>query len=149
MTCLLNSAEDIINVKYSDVPYCTSITWRPVIEPDFGQERFLTEDPNESFEKKYYIPFIQGALEENNLKQLNENYDDVAPNCFVYSLAKNPKSIGDILRKEYLPFDTIDARSFNHLNNFFADAVIGVGVHRFVHFISNLTDVYYYKFSFI
>lgn len=26
---------------------------------------------------------------------------------------------------------------------------IGIGVHRFVHFISNVTDVYYYKFSFI
>lgn len=86
---------------------------------------------------------------DNNLKQLNENYDEVAPNCFAYSLAKNPKAVGDVLRKAYLPFDTIDVRSFNNLNNFFADGGIGVGVHRFVHLISDLTDVYYFKFSFI
>lgn len=86
---------------------------------------------------------------ESNLKQLNENYDDVAPNCFKYALANDRKSIGDTLRRAYFPYDVIDARSVNNLNNFFSDAMIGIGVHRFVHFISNVTDVYYFKFSFI
>ncbi|KAJ6646053.1 Esterase FE4 [Pseudolycoriella hygida] len=157
------SPEEIINVAYTDAPYCKLISWRPVIEPDFEQERFLTEDPNESFRNGRYpkIPVIAGitanefatgaygALFENNLRQLNENYDEVAPNCFSYALAEDTKKVGDILRKAYLPFDTIDVRSFNNLNNFFSDAGIGVGVHRFVHFISNETDVFYFKFSFI
>lgn len=86
---------------------------------------------------------------ENNLKQLNENYDDVAPNCFQYSRAKDRKSVGDVLRKAYFPYDVIDIRSFNNLNNLFSDSIIGVGVHRFVHFISRWTDVFYYQFSFV
>lgn len=97
--------------------------------------------------KNYYF-LHSDALIENNLKQLNENYDEVAPNCFEYALSKDPKSVGDVLRKTYFPFDAIDVRSFNGLNNFYSDALIGVGVHRFVHFISNATDVFYFKFSF-
>lgn len=89
------------------------------------------------------------TLLENNIRQLNENYDEIAPNCFVYALAKDTKSIGDILRRAYFPLDVIDVRSFNNLNNFFSDSYIGVDVHRFVHFISKATDVYYFKFSFI
>lgn len=88
-------------------------------------------------------------MSEDNLRQLNENYDDVAPNCFAYALAKDPKSVGDVLRKAYFPFDVIDVRSFNNLNNFYSDAGIGYGVHHFVHFISNATDVFYFQFSFI
>lgn len=82
------------------------------------------------------------------MKQLNENYDEVAPKCFAYANAKDSKSVGDVLRKAYFPFDVIDARSFNNLNNFFSDGIIGIGVHRFVHFISKLTKVFYYEFSY-
>lgn len=85
----------------------------------------------------------------DNLRQLNQNYDEVAPNCFAYASAKDPKSIGDVLRNAYFPFDVIDKRSFTNLNNFFSDAGIGVGVHRFVHLISNATNLFYFKFSFI
>lgn len=175
-------AEEIINVAYTDAPFCTLITWRPVIEPDFEQERFLIEDPNESFRHGRFtkIPVIagitanefvdravgnsffcrfesnnffflfnrKGAMAENNLRQLNENYDDVAPNCFLYALAEETKSVGDVLRKAYFPFDVIDVRSFNNYNNFYSDAHVNYGVHRFVHFISNTTDVFYFLFSF-
>lgn len=56
------SAEDIINVSFTNVSYCTSINWRPVIEPDFGQVRFLTEEPNESFRSQKFskLPVIAG-----------------------------------------------------------------------------------------
>lgn len=46
------------------------------------------------------------------------------------------------------PFDSIDARSFNSLARLFADGIIGIGVHRFVHFASQFTDVYYYQFTY-
>lgn len=34
--------------------------WRPVVEPDFGQERFLTEDPMLSIRegRMHSVPFI-------------------------------------------------------------------------------------------
>lgn len=55
-------AEDIVNVTYTNVSYCKSISWLPTIEPDFQQERFLSEDPNESFRKGKFpkIPVIAG-----------------------------------------------------------------------------------------
>lgn len=54
-----------------------------------------------------------------------------------------------ILKERYLPFRTIDRRAFNSLNMLLADGVISYGVHRFAHFISEFTDVYYYKFDYI
>lgn len=38
------------------------ILWKPVIEPDFGQERFLVEDPTISFQKGNFmrIPVMAG-----------------------------------------------------------------------------------------
>ena len=49
----------------------------------------------------------------------------------------------------YLPFDKINIRSINSLNQLFADGFIGYGVYKFVQYVSKLTDVYYYKFSFV
>lgn len=75
----------------------------------------------------------------------------MAPICFFFegNDLVSAKEIGQKLKNFYLPFETIDIRSFNSLNNLFADSTIGNGVHRFVHYISNYTDVYYYKFSYI
>lgn len=53
------------------------------------------------------------------------------------------------LGKYYVPFNTIDARAFDGLSKFMADGTIGYSVHKFVHYVSARTDVYYYKFSFI
>lgn len=85
------------------------------------------------------------------MKFFNENFEDVAPICFFFeeNLSKTTTEIGKRLKDFYLPFETVDNRSFNALNNLFADGIIGNSVHRFVHYISNLTDVYYYKFSFV
>ena len=181
--------------------------WLPVVEKDFGQERFLVEDPNDSFREgrfqkvnvmvgvtseefiepvagkffeklvelfkkhlktlkfqlyfytyyailRYFIfensNFLDILKDENALKVFNENFDEVAPRCFYFEAneVRSVHEIGQILKEFYLPFDTIDVRSFKSLNNLFADGIIGNGVHRFVHYISNFTDVYYYKFSY-
>lgn len=38
------------------------LVWMPVVEPDFGQERFLTEDPAISFKKGNFarVPILAG-----------------------------------------------------------------------------------------
>lgn len=54
-----------------------------------------------------------------------------------------------IIRDRYIPFDVIDLRSFNNLNNLFGDSIISYGVHKFVHLVNNFIDVYYYKFSYV
>lgn len=84
------------------------------------------------------------------LKELNDNFDKMAPQCFVYEQnSKKSEEISSALRNAYFPFDKIDVRSFSGLNNLYGDSYIGYSLHRFVHFASNLTDVFYYKFSYI
>ena len=38
------------------------ILWKPVVEPDFGQERFLTEDPTTLFKRGDFarVPILAG-----------------------------------------------------------------------------------------
>lgn len=57
--------------------------------------------------------------------------------------------MGTILKDSYFPFDVIDIRSFNNLNNLFADSIISYGVHKFVHLVNAFIDVFYYKFSYV
>jgi acetylcholinesterase len=88
---------------------------------------------------------------EDTLKELNENFVDIASFCFSIK-ANNVNSLEHIvntLRAHYLPFEKIDHRSFNNLVQFYSDGDIGYAVHRLAHFTSRFTDVYYYKFSYI
>lgn len=45
--------------------YQPTLLWIPVVEPDFGQERFLVEDPTLSFFGGRFqkIPIISGIIE--------------------------------------------------------------------------------------
>jgi len=42
------------------------ILWKPVIEPDFGQERFLVEDPRKSYQNDDFmkVPIITGMTKD-------------------------------------------------------------------------------------
>jgi acetylcholinesterase len=83
------------------------------------------------------------------MKELNENFNNMAPLCFCYIKGvKNPNVISEALRKYYLPLDPIDERSFIGLAKLMSDGFVGYPIHKFVHFVSNQVDVYYYKFSF-
>lgn len=81
---------------------------------------------------------------------MNDNFNEIAPKCFSFegNDFKSSSEAAEILRDAYFSYDTIDMRSFNNLQQLSADGIIGYGVHRFVNFVRNLTDVYYYKFSF-
>lgn len=82
---------------------------------------------------------------------LNENWDDIASTCFYFNgnEFRSTEEIARALRKFYFPFDIIDVRSFNNLNNLFADSIISYGVHKLVHLVNTFVDAYYYKFSYI
>lgn len=80
------------------------------------------------------------------LNKFNENFQEIAPYCLAYD--ENDQQSASIKRK-YFPFDQIDARSFDNLNQLFSDALIGYSVYNFVQLISNITDVFYYRFSYI
>lgn len=82
---------------------------------------------------------------------LNEHFDEIAPTCFAFERTKSysEKEISQILRKFYFPFATIDIRSRSNLHQIFTDSAINHRVHRFVHYISQLTTVYYYKITYV
>ena len=82
---------------------------------------------------------------------LNNKFSEIASNCFYFrgNGIKTTEEIAEILRKHYLPYNKIDITSFNSLHHLCADGSIGYAVHRFAHYASSFTDVYYYKFSYI
>lgn len=51
--------------EVKDMPSCQILYWLPVIEDDFGQERFFVEDPTKSFRSGNFnkVPVIAGRAE--------------------------------------------------------------------------------------
>lgn len=91
-----------------------------------------------------------GFLNSTRLKEINDDFEDIAPRCFAYERdTDKSKAISRILRNSYLPLETIDQRSFEGLSQLFGDSVIGYSTHRFAHLAARYSDVYYYKFSYV
>lgn len=110
------------------------MTWFPVIEEDFGQERFLIDQPVELFSKGNFsrVPLIIGRTQdefldaprtmldnESLMKDLNEKFDVIAPHCFFYEVGtENSRKLSKALKEAYFPFDTpIDITSYQSLSN--------------------------------
>ncbi|XP_062562253.1 juvenile hormone esterase-like [Armigeres subalbatus] len=141
------------------------LLWTAVIEPDFGQERFLTEDPTESFLKGNFmkVPVIAGITQdefagpavaflrnETLRNELNTNFNELAPMLFLYEGYPNQLEITRQLRDKFLGEEPLSLnRSLHGLNYLFADSLIGFAVHRFVQLVSPHTPVYQYKFSYV
>lgn len=98
----------------------------------------------------YKFQFYSGLLSsETGVKTINENFEEIAPRCFIYEQDNaRSKAFSKLLRESYFPFDTIDVRSFTALDHLFGDSIIGYGVNRFIHLVSSQVTTYYYKFSF-
>ncbi|XP_055526824.1 carboxylic ester hydrolase-like [Wyeomyia smithii] len=142
------------------------LLWKPVIEPDFGQERFLDRDPTEAYLKGDFmkIPVIAGItkdefagpavafLANDTLRnELDSSFDTLAPILFLYDRhTEESKNKSQQLRKEFLGDEPLSLnKSLTGLNYLFADSLIGFAVHRFVQLASRYTTVYQYKFSYV
>ncbi|KAL7039248.1 hypothetical protein ACKWTF_009844 [Chironomus riparius] len=159
------SAKDIIQAGSRSYYGCLVMPWLPVVEQDFGQERLFTADQNKLFKSGKFnrVPVIVGITTDefispvvpllNNkesLELLNNKFSEIASNCFYFrgNGIISTEKIAELLKKHYLPYDKIDKTSFNSLHHLCADGSIGYAVHRFAHYASPFTDVYYYKFSY-
>lgn len=158
-------AEEIAGIELNDFPECPVLVWIPVVEPELGQERFFAEQPVDTIQSGNFskVPIIIGVTadewmspvpkvlaNEELLKQFNENFEEIAPICFSYERGTDlSKALSSAFRKFYFPLDTIDARSFSGFNFLFSEGIIGYGVHKFVHLVTNFTDVFYYKFTYL
>ncbi|KAI8115166.1 Venom carboxylesterase-6 [Lucilia cuprina] len=141
------------------------ILWKPVVERDFGQERFLIEDPVKSYQNGEFmkIPIITGMTKdefvgpainilenEHLLRTFEYHFDQVAPICFLYN-SSSPKAanISSELWNFYFGDQPLSLQlSLENLTKLYSDALTGFAVHRFVHLAARSTKVYYYRFSY-
>jgi acetylcholinesterase len=121
------------NSRIAEIAECPMLAWMPVVEPDFGQERFIEEEPVKLFREGRFhrVPVLTGVTEDEFssnaqrilnspevLQSLNDDFDRVAPLCFNYESDTNKSlAISASFRRNYFPFNTIDRRSFNNLLN--------------------------------
>ncbi|KAB0794136.1 hypothetical protein PPYR_13756 [Photinus pyralis] len=162
------SAEEIGNSLYefAEFAYGPILSWLPVIEPDCGQERFLTDDPVKlllrgEFERVPVITtvtaeefkYVAWNLLDNAtwLREMDENFEKIAPIEFIYETdTENSKHISRELRKFYLGDGPLTEKSLPQIGKLYADGVIGFGVNRAAKLLAakNSEPTYYYKFSY-
>ncbi|KAB0794135.1 hypothetical protein PPYR_13755 [Photinus pyralis] len=142
------------------------LLWTPVIELNFGQERFLTEHPvksvlNGNFHK---VPIMAGITEEefsylalgvvgnpDLLRVMDEEFDRVAPIAFIYERnTTRSKAISKRLREEFLRSGPLTQSSLKGLGYLYADSLVGFGVNRGIKLLAakNTECTYYYRFSY-
>ncbi|CAH1102056.1 unnamed protein product [Psylliodes chrysocephalus] len=142
------------------------LIWSPVIEPDFGQPRFLTAHPihlitSGQFKK---VPFIIGQTKDefgqfafnvvNNetlSKEMNENFEKVAPISFLYERDTDfSKTVSKTIKTFYLQDKNIDKSQLTPLAQVYSDSLSGFGINRAAKIIADHSDqlVYYYKFTY-
>ncbi|XP_054733622.1 juvenile hormone esterase [Anastrepha obliqua] len=159
MMDFVNTTAEMFDFNWNPV-----LNWMPVIEDDFGQERFLVEDPYETIQTGTFhkVPLIIGITEHefvggayNLLKNettrtwLNENFEKYAPIALMYE-RDTPRSveISKTLRR-YLPNGPLALpHSLQTFGKLYSDAIIGFEYHRFLDLISRFTSVYTYLFTY-
>jgi acetylcholinesterase len=142
------------------------MVWYPVVEPDFGQERFLTEDPTATFARGNFstVPIVVGVTsnefaekvpeiieDDDDLKTFNEDFERVGPICFMYERdSVKSRRISRFLWTSYIVAPEVTATSsFSAIENLFSDGVTGFAVNRFVQLAHKFAPVYYYLNSYV
>ncbi|XP_053968125.1 juvenile hormone esterase-like [Anastrepha ludens] len=137
----------------------------PVIENDFGQERFLTEPPFESLQRGEFskVPILLGftngefcqaavdIMRDSRLeRQFYEEFEKLAPAVFMYAGHKgNLSEISVALRERYLKnFTSLDNNNLARLCDFFSDAIIRFGAQHLAELAAPHTKVFPYSFEF-
>ncbi|RZC36490.1 COesterase domain containing protein, partial [Asbolus verrucosus] len=162
------SAEELGNSlpQFAEFGYDPVIIWSPVIEEDFGQERFLPEHPIKLIEDGNFaeIPIVIGVTKDEFanrafpivanatlLKELSDNFETYAPICFLYERdTDKSKEVSQAVRTFYLGEEALTNASLPGLTKIFADSVIGFSVNRAANLLSQKSSapVYYYEFTY-
>ena len=152
------SAEKFLKFDLHPIYY-----WNPVIEPDFKQERFLTENPLVTYSsgKQAKIPMIVGLTENEEqvfvnriLKNdtLRREFDNpitgdhmrLAPIVFLYNDLTFDKIRA--LWKDYVKVKTLEynKESSDNLKYMFRDGLLGFSMDRVVRNSIATQDVFFY-----
>ncbi|CAH0598148.1 unnamed protein product [Chrysodeixis includens] len=141
--------------------------WGPVVEPDFGQERYLSEDPLAAIQhgRLHTVPYIISQTTDEFfwkafpvlqnatlLKSMNEEWETVAPISFLLPPENRSAAVAR-LREVYLQNKPLanDAQSEKALGRLYGDSVIGFGVHRLANLMCRHSKhpVWYYEFAYV
>ncbi|XP_061398461.1 juvenile hormone esterase-like, partial [Musca vetustissima] len=139
--------------------------WLPVVEKDFGQERFLIEDFYKSLKdlKELKIPLLIGytngefcssskdILADEKLKMdFEENFLTLAPRIFGYENWPYSKDISQRIRDHYFNGSSrFSAEDYDGLCDLFSDSLIRFGAHRTGQLASEKgAEVYFYEFRY-
>ncbi|XP_020812784.1 venom carboxylesterase-6 [Drosophila serrata] len=143
------------------------LNWRIVIEEDFGQERFLIEDPFKTARRGdfYKVPLITGITEfefisaafldlrnQSIVSKYNSDWEHFAPISLILDRDSNhSRTASRILREKYMPEsrDKLEyPKSLKGLGELYSDALIGVAFNRFLRLMAPHTPIYTYLFRY-
>ncbi|CAK1547563.1 unnamed protein product [Leptosia nina] len=141
--------------------------WTAVMEPDFGQERFLTIQPDVAIREKkiYAVPHLISqtqdeffwmaytVLRNDTLReQMNREWERIAPISFLLP-RENTAVPTQRLRKEYLDDRPLknDERSGHDLGRLYVDSVESLPVYRMAKLMTlhSPQPVYEYEWGYI
>ncbi|XP_050676027.1 esterase FE4-like isoform X2 [Leptidea sinapis] len=142
------------------------LIWLPVVEQDFGQERFLEQHPLDVIKmgKLYSVPYIvsqtrdeffwEAFLVLNNstyFNRLTSNWVEAAPIPFL--LPEPSEHAANKLKKVYFNDKPLlnNSETARALGMLYGDSVIGFGAHRLANLMSqnSAEPVFYYEFDYI
>uniref|UniRef100_T1P862 Carboxylic ester hydrolase n=1 Tax=Musca domestica TaxID=7370 RepID=T1P862_MUSDO len=139
--------------------------WFPVVEADFGQERFLTEDPYKTMmsgnvskvplmiglaEYELYFFAYHTLLNEEQRQHFIDEFDKYAPIYFMYERSGPISSnISQQLGAYYLQGNPIEfPKSVEKFAEVYSDSLICFANHRFLQMIAEHVPVYNYLFNY-
>lgn len=168
ITCLKQIPMEILadgykNLKeWADYPV---FTWIPVIEPNFGQVRFLSEDPLLTYRHgdiskvqaligvtndEWAFPLPKFLDNETLFQELDYKFEERAPLCFMYEKGTvNSMIISQHLRNETFGDHPITKDNIKGLHQLFSEGIITFGVFRTAQLLAlNEEDLFFYRFSY-
>lgn len=165
LSCLmLANAEEMVEKTADMAELGIVYPWNAVVEHDFGQERFLTEDPYVSIKSGRYqkVPIMIGLTKdelvavafgvtknEKFMQKIDQHFYDLGPVLFGFEReGQRSRKICDRLWDGYNFTHPLNAGLRTNIEHLVADAHIGFGIHRFADIVSEHSDVFSYSFSY-
>ncbi|XP_052744615.1 carboxylic ester hydrolase [Bicyclus anynana] len=152
---------------FSEFAYDPIMIWWPVVEKDYGQERFLTMEPLDAIRegKMHAVPHIISQTTDEFFwkaftilanqtltDQINAEWDRIAPISFIMP-RDNPRRATQKLFSEYMHNRPVqnDTQSARNLGLLYTDGVESFPVHRMANLMCRHSPhpVWYYEFSYV
>lgn len=156
----LGKSELFLKDKYD----CPEYVHFPSYEPNFGQEAFMSSDPqrllqNGSFSR---VPIMLGYVQHELFELAARNIDDedrkvresatwvddgsIAETCLA--VGPKGKTLGKIFWENFLENRKYE-EFFKNFGDLLSQANVQWGVHRFITMVGKFTEVYHYKNTYV